>query len=137
MKASLKTIIVFFTTRSKITANLCKTSGIWCKNLYLILESAYFSRFTCKSQNSYLFLPQKTRIENSKILEICKNEEVQDKLAYWKYVCLPEIRANLTEHQNLVKFAFFNSKLGTTLYSVYDTKDKLKHIKNIKDYEQI
>lgn len=77
------------------------------------------------------------RIKNSKILEICKNEEVQDKLAYWKYVCLPEIRANLTEHQNLVKFAFFNSKLGTTLYSVYDTKDKLNHIKNIKDYEQI
>ena len=77
------------------------------------------------------------RIKNSKILEVCKNEDVQDKLAYWKYICLPEIRANLTEHQNLVKFAFFNSKLGTTLYSVYDTKDKLKHIKNIKDYEQI
>lgn len=77
------------------------------------------------------------KIKGSKILEICKNEEVQDKLAYWKYVCLPEIRANLTEHQNLVKFAFFNSKLGTTLYSVYDTKDKLKYIKNIKDYEQI
>ena len=72
------------------------------------------------------------RIKNSKILEICKNEDVQDKLAYWKYVCLPEIRANLTEHQNLVKFAFFNSKLGTTLYSVYDTKDKLNHIKNIQ-----
>ena len=69
------------------------------------------------------------KIKGSKILEICKNEEVQDKLAYWKYVCLPEIRANLTEHQNLVKFAFFNSKLGTTLYSVYNTKDKLKYIK--------
>ena len=82
----------------------------------------------------------RTHISNFRrhaILEICKNEDVQDKLAYWKYVCLPEIRANLTEHQNLVKFAFFNSKLGTTLYSVYDTKDKLKHIKNIKDYEQI
>ena len=64
MKASLKKIIIFFTTRSKITANLCKTSGIWCNNLYLILKSACFSRFTCKSQNNYLFLPQKTRIEN-------------------------------------------------------------------------
>ena len=77
------------------------------------------------------------KVKGSKILEICKNEEVQDKLAYWKYICFPEIRANLTKHQNLVKFAFFNSKLGTTLYSVYNTKDKLKHIKNIKDYEQV
>ena len=79
----------------------------------------------------------KKKVRNSKLLECCKNKEVQDKLAYWRYICLQEFRANLTEHQNLVKFAFFNPKLGTTLYSVYDTKDKLKHIKNIKDYEQI
>ena len=80
---------------------------------------------------------KRKKVKGSKILEICKNEEVQDKLAYWKYICFPEIRANLTEHQNLVKFAFFNSKLGTTLYSLYDSLDKLKQIKNIEDYEQI
>lgn len=70
------------------------------------------------------------------LLEYCKNNEVQDKLAYWRYVCLPEFRANLTEHQNLVKFAFFNKKLGTTLYSVYDSLDQIKGIKNIEDYER-
>ena len=77
----------------------------------------------------------KKRVRGSKLLERCKNKEVQDKLAYWRYTCLPEFRANLTEHQNLVKFAFFNPKLGITLYSLYDDKDKLKQIKNIKDYE--
>lgn len=77
----------------------------------------------------------KKKVRNSKLLECCKNKEVQDKLAYWRYTCLPEFRANLTEHQNLVKFAFFNPKLGTTLYSLYDSLDKLKQVKNIEDYD--
>ena len=77
----------------------------------------------------------KKRVRGSKLLERCKNKEVQDKLAYWRYTCLPEFRANLTEHQNLVKFAFFNPKLGKTLYSIYDSLDKLKGIQNIEDYE--
>lgn len=80
-------------------------------------------------------LAVKKKVRNSKLLECCKNKEVQDKLAYWRYTCLPEFRANLTEHQNLVKFAFFNPKLGTTLYSLYDSLDKLKQVKNINDYE--
>lgn len=80
-------------------------------------------------------LAVKKKVRNSKLLECCKNKEVQDKLAYWRYTCLPEFRANLTEHQNLVKFAFFNPKLGTTLYSLHDSLDKLKQIKNINDYE--
>lgn len=80
-------------------------------------------------------LAVKKKVRNSKLLECCKNKEVQDKLAYWRYTCLPEFRANLTEHQNLVKFAFFNPKLGTTLYSLYDSLDKLKQVKNIEDYE--
>ena len=80
-------------------------------------------------------LAVKKKVRNSKLLECCKNREVQDKLAYWRYTCLSEFRANLTEHQNLVKFAFFNPKLGTTLYSLYDSLDKLKQIKNIEDYE--
>ena len=79
-------------------------------------------------------LAVKKKVRNSKLLECCKNKEVQDKLAYWRYTCLPEFRANLTEHQNLVKFAFFNPKLGTTLYSLYDSLDKLKQVKNIEDY---
>ena len=82
-------------------------------------------------------LAVKKKVRNSKLLECCKNKEVQDKLAYWRYTCLPEFRANLTEHQNLVKFAFFNPKLGTTLYSLYDSLDKLKQIKNIEDYGPI
>ena len=81
-------------------------------------------------------LAVKKKVRNSKLLECCKNKEVQDKLAYWRYTCLPEFRANLTEHQNLVKFAFFNPKLGTTLYSLYDSLDKLKQIKNIEDYDK-
>ena len=33
--------------------------------MWVVLKSAYFSRFTCKPQNNYLFLPpKKTRIEN-------------------------------------------------------------------------
>ena len=80
-------------------------------------------------------LAVKKKVRNSKLLECCKNKEVQDKLAYWRYTCLPEFRANLTEHQNLVKFAFFNPKLGTTLYSLYDSLDKLKQVKNIEDYD--
>lgn len=82
-------------------------------------------------------LAVKKKVRNSKLLECCKNKEVQDKLAYWRYTCLPEFRANITEHQNLVKFAFFNPKLGTTLYSLYDSLDKLKQVKNIKDYGPI
>lgn len=82
-------------------------------------------------------LAVKKKVRNSKLLECCKNKEVQDKLAYWRYTCLPEFRANLTEHQNLVKFAFFNPKLGTTLYSLYDSLDKLKQVKNIEDYGPI
>lgn len=80
-------------------------------------------------------LAVKKKVRNSKLLECCKNKEVQDKLAYWRYTCLPEFRANLTKHQNLVKFAFFNPKLGTTLYSLYDSLDKLKQVKNIEDYD--
>lgn len=80
-------------------------------------------------------LAVKKKVRNSRLLECCKNKEVQDKLAYWRYTCLPEFRANLTEHQNLVKFAFFNPKLGTILYSLYDSLDKLKQVKNIEDYE--
>lgn len=82
-------------------------------------------------------LAVKKKVRNSKLLECCKNKEVQDKLAYWRYTCLPEFRANLTEHRNLVKFAFFNPKLGTTLYSLYDSLDKLKQVKNIEDYGPI
>lgn len=78
---------------------------------------------------------KKKRVRRCYLLEYCKNNEVQDKLAYWRYTCLPEFRANLTEHQNLVKFAFFNPKLGTTLYSVHDSLDNLKQIKHIEDYE--
>ena len=63
-KASLKKSLYSLLQGKKMTAYLCKTCGIWCKNMYLILKSAYFSRFTCKSQNNYLFLPQKKRIKN-------------------------------------------------------------------------
>ena len=37
-----------------------------------------------------------------------RNNEVEDKLAYWKYTCLPEFRKELEE----LKYVFRNKKTG-------------------------
>ena len=44
--------------------NICLTSADKIITSKVSVQSAYFSRFTCKSQNNYLFCHKKTRIEN-------------------------------------------------------------------------
>ena len=42
----------------------------------------------------------KRKAYRKKVLEYCKNNEVADKLAYWKYTCLPKFRKELKKNNN-------------------------------------
>ena len=65
------------------------------------------------------------------VLEYCKNNEVADKLAYWKYTCLPEFRKELENNEQEIKYVFRNKKTGQLLYG----KDKWYEdfVKQIKE----
>ena len=72
----------------------------------------------------------KRKAYRKRVLEYCKNNEVADKLAYWKYTCLPEFRKELEE----LKYVFRNDK-GQLLFGKSKDINDYKYIKGYKDYE--
>ena len=76
----------------------------------------------------------KRKAYRKRILEYCKNSEVADKLAYWKYTCLPKFRKELEKNEQEIKYVFRNSK-GWLLYGKSGDINDYKYIKGYKDYE--
>ena len=68
------------------------------------------------------------------VLEYCKNNEVADKLAYWKYTCLPEFRKELENNEQEIKYVFRNEKTGQLLYGKDPDINSYKYIKGYQDY---
>ena len=76
----------------------------------------------------------KRKVYRKRILEYCKNNEVADKLAYWKYTCLSEFRKELEKNEQEIKYVFRNNK-GQLLYGKSKDINDYKYIKGYKDYE--
>ena len=76
----------------------------------------------------------KRKAYRKRILEYCKNNEVADKLAYWKYTCLPEFRKELEKNEQEIKYVFRNNK-GQLLFGKSKDINDYKYIKGYKDYE--
>lgn len=76
----------------------------------------------------------KRKAYRKRILEYCKNSKVADKLAYWKYTCLPEFRKELEKNEQEIKYVFQNDK-GWLLYGKSGDINDYKYIKGYKDYE--
>lgn len=76
----------------------------------------------------------KRKAYRKRILEYCKNSEVADKLAYWKYTCLPKFRKELEKNEQEIKYVFRNNK-GWLLYGKSGDINDYKYIKGYKDYE--
>lgn len=70
------------------------------------------------------------------VLEYCKNNEVADKLAYWKCTCLPEFRKELENSEQAIKYVFRNKKTGQLLYGKEPDIESYKYIKGYQDYER-
>ena len=68
------------------------------------------------------------------VLEYCKNNEVADKLAYWKYTCLPEFRKELENNEKEIKYQFRNVKTGELLFGKSPNIQDYKHIKHYEDW---
>ena len=68
------------------------------------------------------------------VLEYCKNNEVADKLAYWKYTCLPEFRKELENNEKEIKYVFRNVKTGQLLFGKSPNIQDYKHIKYYEDW---
>ena len=68
------------------------------------------------------------------VLEYCKNNEVADKLAYWKYTCLPEFRKELENNEKEIKYEFRNVKTGVLLFGKSPNIQDYKHIRNYEDW---
>lgn len=69
------------------------------------------------------------------VLEYCKNNEVTDKLAYWKYTCSPQFRQELQDNEQAIKYVFRNKKTGQLLYGKEPDIESYKYIKGYQDYE--
>ena len=69
------------------------------------------------------------------VLEYCKNNEVTDKLAYWKYSCSPQFRQELQDNEQAIKYVFRNKKTGQLLYGKEPDIESYKYIKGYQDYE--
>lgn len=74
----------------------------------------------------------KRKAYRRRVLEYCKNNEVADKLAYWKYTCLPEFRQALLDNEKEIKYRFRNVKTGQLLFG---KSPNIKDYNHIKDYE--
>ena len=78
----------------------------------------------------------KRKAYRRRVLEYCKNNEVADKLAYWKYTCLPEFRKELENNEKEIKYVFRNVKTGQLLYGKDPDINNYKYIKGYQDYER-
>ena len=77
----------------------------------------------------------KRKAYRRRVLEYCKNSEVADKLAYWKYTCLPEFRKELEKNEQEIKYVFRNKKTGQLLFGKSEDINDYKYIKGYQDYE--
>lgn len=76
----------------------------------------------------------KRKAQKRRVLEYCKNNEVADKLAYWKYTCLPSFRKELKKNEEEIKYHFRNVKTGQLLFGKSPNIKDYKHIKNYEDW---
>ena len=67
------------------------------------------------------------KLRGYKLLEICQDNELRDKLAYWNHICFPKPEIDLP-------YKYINRKTGNILYSVYPN---VNNVKNKNDYEPI
>ena len=70
-----------------------------------------------------------------RVLEYCKNNEVADKIAYWKWVFFPEFRKELENSEQAIKYVFRNKKTGQVLHGKEPDINSYKYIKGYQDYE--
>ena len=70
-----------------------------------------------------------------RVLEYCKNNEVADKIAYWKWVFFPEFRKELENSEQAIKYVFRNKITGQLLYGKEPDINSYKYIKGYQDYE--
>ena len=78
----------------------------------------------------------KRKAYRRRVLEYCKNNEVADKLVYWKYTCSPQFRQELRDNEQAIKYVFRNKKTGQLLYGKDPDINSYKYIKGYQDYEQ-
>ena len=76
----------------------------------------------------------KRKAYRKRVLEYCKNNEVADKLAYWKYTCLPEFRKELENNEQEIKYVFRNVKTGQLLFGKSPDIKEYRHIKHYEDW---
>ena len=76
----------------------------------------------------------KRKAYRKRVLEYCKNHEVDDKLVYWKYICLPQFRKELENNEKEIKYKFRNVKTGMLLFGKSPDIKDYKHIRNYEDW---
>lgn len=76
----------------------------------------------------------KRKAFRKRVLEYCKNNEVTDKIAYWKWVFFPEFRKELENSEQAIKYVFRNRITGQVLYGKEPDINSYKYIKGYQDY---
>lgn len=78
--------------------------------------------------DNVLAVPRKQAKRKCMFLEICKDDEVRDKVAYWDNILFPE---PIDE----VKYEWV-SKSNPNIH-VFSVNEELKGIPNVKDYDRV
>lgn len=76
----------------------------------------------------------KRKVKNKRILERCRNDEIIDKVAYWKYVCCPEFREELRNNESELKYTFRNIRTGQIIIGKSPNIRDYKYVRNYEEW---